>query len=279
MALREMVIERVSGLKKRKLTETPILKELPTAAKIISSEMLAFPEVDGKIPVIARGKAYGETPGLWYHVAFPRPMINPSVVPVGEARRGVIPIPKAPSITVAPVSIGIVSTKVPKAAAITVPEVSTRHVPTSLGRFECGWALASITDGLNDFMATIESVLVRVNEIIDDTVSTVKNIRSSLTSLDAKVDDLRAKVNEALESLRVNTEKSENTGFETLRKNTQSAVNKGLAAVIPSLYDAWGIPETMVLTPLHVRNVTATGFEFQSYGQTTCYWIAVGSLR
>jgi len=299
MALRETVAERVSSLRKRLPAETPIIQEIPAIAKKVSSVSFTLPEVEGIIPVIVRGKAYGEQAGLWYHVSFPKALVDPSIVAVGEARRGEIPTPKAPTIEIAPVaisvpsvSIGIVATKVPKPATINVPTVRSGHVPSSLGRFTCGSAIKSLTDGLNDLIVTMESALGRVNEVIDDLTQSVNGIRSSLTSVNEKVDDLRDKVNVALDSLRINTEnannvvfdtlrknteKASNTGLDTLRKNTESAVNKGLASVLPGLYAAWGIPTNMAPTPLHIRNVTSTGFEFQSYGKTTCYYIAVGS--
>lgn len=277
--LREIVAEKVSGLKRRVELETPIVEEIPRPAKILSSVEMAFPPALGMVPVIVRGKAYGETAGLWYRVTFPRALHEPSVVAVGEGRGGVIPTPKAPTITIAPVSISIASAGVPKAASIVVPAVRKGHVPTSLGRFSCGWAISGLTDGLNDLVETLESVLVRINQIIDDAYSAIENIRASLTSLNAKVDDLRAKVNDALASFRDNVQTPVNSALNTLRSNTESAVNEGLAKVIPSLYDAWGIPRNMALTPLHIRNVTSTGFEFQSYGKTTCYYIGVGSLR
>jgi len=257
MVLREIVAERVSGLKKHLPGETPIAQEIPVAAKIISSALFTLPGVEGIIPVIARGKAYGEQAGLWYRVTFLKELTEPSVVAVGQGRLGVIPTPRAPTIAIA-------STAVPTGAKISIPSVRSGHVPTSLGRFSCGWAITSLTDGLNDLVGTLESVLVRLNEVIDDVVSSVNEARNSIQSLDSKVDDLRAKVNSAL---------------DTLRKNTEDSVNSGLAAIIPSLYDAWGIPRTMALTPLHVRNVTSTGFEFQSYGKTTCYYIAIGGGR
>jgi len=257
MALREVLADRVSGLKKRLPAETPIIQEIPVAAKTISSASFTLPGVEGIIPVIVRGKAYGATPGLWYRVTFPKTVTDPSVVAVGEGRRGVLPTPTAPSIAIA-------SAKVPKATSITIPSVRSGHVPTSLGRFTCGWAISGLTDGLNDLVGTLESVLVRLNQVVDDLTSSMNEARNSLKSLDSKVDDLRGKVNDALDEL---------------RRNTEGSVNKGLGIVIPALYEAWGIPEIMALTPLHIRNVTPTGFEFQSYGKTTCYYLAVGSFR
>jgi len=326
MILRQVLAERVSGLKRRVELETPIVEEIPRMAKILSSIEMAFaPTPLGLVPIIVRGKAYGEVAGLWYRVTFPRTLNEPSVATVGEGRGGVIPTPKAPTITIPAVSIGIAkapsiavakvptiavaSAAVPKAASIVIPVARTGKVPTSLGRFKCGWAIAGLTDGLNDLVETLESVLVRINEVVDDLVSTVDNTKKSVMSLDAKVDDLRTKVNDALDKLRANTEIAVNTGLDTLRTNveppvnagldtlrknaestvnsgldtlrtnTESAVNEGLAKVIPALYDAWGIPRTMAITPIHIRNVTSMGFEFQSFGRTTCYFIAIGSLR
>jgi len=234
MVVRERVAEKVSSLKKRMPIETPIIQEVPIPARILSSALFTLPEVEGVIPVIVRGKAYGETAGFWYRVLFARSLIDPSVVAIGEGRTGVIPTPSA---------------GVPAIAKITVPSARSGHVPTSLGRFECGWAISSLTDGLNDLVETLESVLVRLNEVVDDLYSGLNETRNSIKSLDAKVDDLRNKVNDTFVS------------------------------VIPALYNAWGIPTKMALTPLHIRNVSSTGFEFQSYGKTTCYYIAIGSFR
>lgn len=46
--------------------------------------------------------------------------------------------------------------------------------------------------------------------------------------------------------------------------------------ILDDLYDSWGVEKGTILTPVHVRNVNSSGFEFQSYGDTTIYYIAVG---
>lgn len=46
--------------------------------------------------------------------------------------------------------------------------------------------------------------------------------------------------------------------------------------VTKDLYRMWGVPSGYILTPVHIRNVTSTGFEFQSYGNTTIHYIAIG---
>lgn len=53
-------------------------------------------------------------------------------------------------------------------------------------------------------------------------------------------------------------------------------VADAINARLNDLYNMWGIPTNMAITPLHLRNITDTGFDFQSYGSTTCYWICVG---
>lgn len=298
MAVRRTIAETVRRPLKRAGVKTPILDKIPLPARIISSSEFVFPAAMGVIPVIARGKAYGEVAGVWYKVFFPRAIRDASVVAIGEGRTGEIPVVKAPTISIPKVSVAIptvsvrvASAKVPKVADIKVPKIDLPSIPTSLGRFECGWAISGLCDGLNDMVVILERGLRRINELRDKLATTLDQVKSSMDGIDAKVDDLRAKVNTALDELRKNSQASINDGLSKLRGNVKSgadtalgtmgtnissAVNSGLAKVLPSLYDAWGIPKTMALTPLHVRNVTKTGFEFQSYGKTTCYYIAVG---
>jgi len=46
--------------------------------------------------------------------------------------------------------------------------------------------------------------------------------------------------------------------------------------VIGDFYDMTGIRRGHVITPLHVRNVTSTSFEFLSLGKTTVWFIVIG---
>lgn len=298
MAVRRTIAEAVGRPLKRAGIQTPIMDKIPLRARMISNLEFVFPATLGLIPVIARGKAYGELAGKWYKVFFPRSMRDPSVVAIGEGRTGEIPTVKAPTISVPDVVVGIptVSVKVASAAAakiadIKVPKIDLPHIPTSIGRFECGWAISGLCDSLNNMVEIVETGLKRINDLRDKLADTLNDVKSSLESIDGKVDDLRTKVNTALDQLRGNTQASINNGLKKLRGNVQagtntalgtmasnvsSAVNDGLSKVLPGLYDAWGIPHSMALTALHVRNVTNTGFEFQSYGKTTCYYIAVG---
>ena len=299
MAVRRTIAETIMRPLKRAGVQTPILDQIPIRARILSSSEFVFPVAMGIIPVIARGKAYGELAGKWYRVVFPRPIRDASVVAIGEGREGEIPDVEAPTISVPKVlvaipavSVKVASAKVPKVADIIVPKIDLPAIPTSLGRFvDCGWAVAGMCDALNDMIVIIEKGLRRINDLRDKVATTLDNVKDSMEGIDDKVDDLRSKVNTALDDLRKNSQASINDGLKKLRANVQtgtdtalgkvgtnvsSAVNSGLAKVLPGLYDAWGIPRTMALTPLHVRNLTSTGFEFQSYGKTTCHYIAVG---
>ena len=276
MAVRRIIAETIRGPLKRAGIKTPILDEVPVKAEIISSLEFVFPAVMGLIPVIVRGKAYGEVAGAWYKVFYPRRISDPSVVAIGEGRKGEIPPVWAPTISIPKVFVKVASAKVPKLADIKVPKIDLPRIPTSIGEFECGWAISGLCDGLNDMVEKVERGLRRINELRDKLATTLDQVKSSMQSMDAKVDDLRAKVNVAVDTLRKNVISGSNTAFSTMGTNVRSAVNSGLAKVLPGLYDAWGIPRTMALTPLHIRNVTSTGFEFQSYGKTTCYYIAIG---
>jgi len=84
-------------------------------------------------------------------------------------------------------------------------------------------------------------------------------------------DEFRKQINNIIAS--VNDRISQiNANFTETINNTTDNVN----AVLKDLYAMWGIPENMALTPVHIRNVTSTGFEFQSFGNTEVYYIATG---
>lgn len=65
-----------------------------------------------------------------------------------------------------------------------------------------------------------------------------------------------------------------------MHNSTNSQVNQvrdRVNDVIRDLYRMWGVPVGYILTPIHIRNITATGFEFQSYGETTIHFMAIGA--
>lgn len=263
MAIRRRIAERIATPLKRAGVETPVLEEIPHRAE----EIAAFyyepvQSVRGqiaelvRIPAFAHGKAYGETAGFWYRVTFPRAISNPNVVAVAEGRKGAIPEVKAPTITIPRVDL-------PTIRDITIPDIYIGRIPQSLGRFACGWAISGLTDGLNDLMVfTEENILKKINEVIDKISDAVKKTR----------DDIRA-VHESVREFRDKVQASVNAHTA----NIEVVVNSGLGQILPALYTAWGIPSNMAVTPVHIRNVTSTGFEFQSFGKTTVHWLALGT--
>lgn len=299
MAIRRRVAERISKVKKRAGLRTPILEEIPLAAEIL--ERFELPK--GVIPAMARGKAYGETAGMWYRVRFPRPIYEPVVVCVGEARRGDIPRSKlVPSIPPLEKLLDIPAIEeLKKVLKEKIPDLTFSwkweiHIPTAddfvalvkgffgdwsvfnwmrdaiawaIGNFEYAiWDTLFRPRGLEKMNELLETIRGRINERLRKIRST---FNTKLGDIDDRLDTLRTRANDRLGKVGEGVDER----FETLRIKT----NDSFAMLFPRLYDAWGLRRDMALTALHIRNVTSIGFEFQSYGSTTCYWIAVGRGR
>ncbi len=317
LAFRRRIAERIAAPLKRVGIETPILDEVPRKAEVLHEEFFELVgggriaeavevgEVGGRIaerirvPVFAHGKAYGETAGLWYKVSFPRRIGNPSVVCVGEARTTDFrkrEIEKIPDLTIGKTS------PIPLIEKIAIPPIDitfTRPYLTVLTvndfidgikRFLGDWGVFNwIRDAIAWAYGHVEywayTILWKryaesVNKMLDDIYKIFDSMRKGLS-------DMVRLTNDRLEALRVainNCIASINAGMEGLRTGTntrvetlRTKVNEITGDIIPALYDACGIPLGMALTPLHIRNVSEFGFEFQSFGQTTCYWIAIGS--
>jgi len=279
MTLRSLLAERVSPLKKRLKIETPAIDEVPVFAKVLSSLELEFPEVLGKVPIVVRGKVYGDAAGRWYRVTFPRGLSEPSVVAVSEARTGAIPSVAAPKIAIPTVEVTKTTVAVPAAVPVEIPVTVIPYVNESFPYLvsDIDWVREQICKPVNKIVESLYRIQSRVNDSIWRINQGFAKTKKAVEDTNTSIGDLRSKteiaVNTGLGDSRDKTQKALNTTVV----NTEDSVNKGLASLIPSLYAAWGLPSTMIITSIHVRNVTSTGFEFQSYGQTTCYYIAVGS--
>jgi len=279
MTLRSIIAERIAPLKKRLKVETPVMDEVPVVAKVISSLALEFPEVLERVPMIIRGKAYGETAGLWYRVPFAKALSEPSVVAVAEGRIGSIPSVSAPKITIARVEYPTISVGVPAPVPVDVPTTVIPYINESFPYLtsDLAWVRDQICAPINRITASLYRIQSRINDTIGRINEGFAKTKKVAEGTNASIGDLRGKtesaINMGLSGQSYQTQKALNATIV----NTQDSVNKGLASLIPSLYAAWGLPSTMLITPIHVRNVTSTGFEFQSYGKTTCYYIAVGS--
>lgn len=271
MALRRRIAQVIGTPLKRAGVKMPILEEVPLRAEMIRSLELVFPAVTGIIPVIARGKAYGEVAGRWYRVFFPRALRDPSVVAIGEGRKGEIPKLIMPKISIPTVKVPTV--KLPEIKDVAIPVVEVPYINLTFPYYKTDVALLQeLVDTLNRTTRMLYDLQSRVNDGIGSINTALKKLRETFKATKDALVDFRSKVQTGFNEYRANIQ----IGFNKDAANTESSVNTGLAKVLPALYNAWGIPSTMALTPLHVRNVTTTGFEFQSYGKTTCYYIAIG---
>jgi hypothetical protein len=295
MVLRNILAKRLSGLRKAGV-ETPIINEIPVPAEIVKMDLLEpyanRPEIMGlfmNLPVIAYGTGYGETAGQWYRVTYLKPIAHAQPVCVAEGRTGTIKsraISRAPDVVLPTITIPKVGVRTwhcrscdtgyfsitsmsrcPRCGSYTTEEL------TGSDRYEkTGWYLAlwnakrtlgdwGLLNWARDAIATVLAwfgyYLFSGNSafILADAISTqTEQVQSSVQSaFNAFVSDLRSKLKSQIDYV---------TDAVNLRLN--------------DLYAMWGVPTNMALTPVHIRNCTDTGFEFQSYGKTTVHFIAVG---
>ena len=281
MTLRSVIAQRVSPIKKRFQIATPIIDEVAVKAEILSMEELALPGVGGVIPYIARGKAYGLNAGQWYRVTFSRSLSEPSIVAVGEARAGTIPSVSSPSITIASVSIAQASVAVPAAVPVAIPTTLVPYINESFPYLisDITWVNEQICKPVNQITKSLYNIQSRINDTIGRINDGFAKTKKAVEDTNTSIKDLRGKAETAINDGLSKETSNVQQALGTTIANTRDSVNKGLATLIPSLYAAWGLPSTMIITPIHIRNVTSTGFEFQSYGKTTCYFIAIGGLK
>jgi hypothetical protein len=121
-----------------------------------------------------------------------------------------------------------------------------------VGWFFAGWILNVLWDSF--VQVQIDRVGDSINGIAGDVNTKVNTQLTQIqNSMNAVIGDANTKINNQIGAI-------------------QDAVNLRLN----DLYNMWGLPTNMIPTPLHVRNATSSGFEFQSYGNTTAYWFAIG---
>jgi len=151
------------------------------------------------------------------------------------------------------------------------------------------WGIGYITGVWIHWMYTIlvqpqiDQVRDAVNKAISDQVDKSNAAQSiQVDRINTRLGDLRSNVNMALSSQvdKINARLSTLVG--NINAANSSQVDKVIArvnSVLMDLYDSWGLPSGIIATPVHVRNVSTTGFDWQSYGETTIYWIAIGKTR
>jgi len=174
---------------------------------------------------------------------------------------------------------------------------------TGTDRFEkCGWYLAlwNAKKSLGDWTVTIPALITFSLNWIRDLVAGcfaffgyfMFNVRGAFVlaeALSTQVDLTQAAMQNAVNvpindlNAKLGSHVSDINGLiSTINSRWRDQLDAIAGAVnlrLNDLYNMWGIPSNMVITPLHVRNVTSTGFEFQSFGNTTCSWIALGQPK
>lgn len=134
-----------------------------------------------------------------------------------------------------------------------------------------------------------EGVQTAINQSIDNTKAGVQTgINSSIanvqggfnTAIDKTISGVQDAVNKALDNAASSTQSGFNSTINSINDKIpdeqMNYVRDRVNARLNDLYAMWGVPESIALTPAHVRNITSVGFEFLSLGKTTIHWIAIG---
>jgi hypothetical protein len=301
--LRQIIAKTVSRVKEAG-AELPIISEIPLPATVLSVggfyqptiidyERMSIRDIASilrELPQVAYGSVYGEAAGRWYSVTYPKPIKGAVPVAIGAARGGTIPgrtIPKVPDIPQISIErppdiafkeiVRITRDDFNNAAYCDRVGGGARDrakqaigVPWPLdaiwgwfcdnvvywiffaGWYVSGWILNVLWDAF--VQPQIDKVRDSINSVVSDANAKINlQFDRHTTAIATAVNEANRKVNDQL-------------------KQIQDALNLRLQ----DLYTMWGIPTNIALTPLHIRNVTDTGFEFQSFGKTTAYWIATG---
>jgi dGTP triphosphohydrolase len=136
-------------------------------------------------------------------------------------------------------------------------------------------AVIAVRDSLFDFRDKVQTAINEYKDKIQ-------------TAVNDGLSDARTKTQEALNAYRDKIQTSVNSGLADSRNKTQEAlnayrdkiqtsVNAGLSAVIPKLYEMVGMPIGQLMSPINIRNVTETSFEFYSLSSgLKLHYICIG---
>lgn len=206
----------------------------------------------GLMPVnIVWGSAYGPVAGQWYRVTFPKPIGgNPHVVAVAEGKSGEITSRVVDKVIIRTYhcracDMGfftiVAARRCPSCGSYDIEEI------TGADRYErTGWYLAlwNAKRHLGDW-----GIFNWMRDAIATLIAWLGYYLFSGNGAFILADALSAQVDRISEAI-----------TERLR----------------DLYKMWGIPTNMAIAPVHVRNVTSTGFEFLSLGDMKIHFIAIG---
>ena len=246
-----------------------MLNKVPLKAKIIRQEL--FDKVG--FPAFVHGEAYGEVAGRWYRVTYPRPLRNATPVAVARARAGTIikrVIEKLPDVSIEPISrpprTPFKRFKLYSKTEAEFIDAIYEGLPSWLEPIPAplwgNWRNAFAQAG-GRFLFWIQGFVMnpRANSIRDE-------LNAAIKDLDKRRDTQAKYIIDAI-----------NTRIKAINVKINSQLEKVREALNVRLYDLfkmWGIPTDMAITPVHTRNETDTGFEFQSFGKTRIHYIAIG---
>jgi len=136
--------------------------------------------------------------------------------------------------------------------------------------------IATINDGLKKIREATISVRDALFDFRDKVQTAVNEYKDKIqTAVNSGFSDTQTKTQEALNAYRDKIQTGVNSGLtdihnktqealNTYRQNIQKAVNDGLSNVIPKLYEMVGMPVGQLMSPINIRNVTESSFEFYS---------------
>jgi len=136
-------------------------------------------------------------------------------------------------------------------------------------------AVIAVRDSLFDFRDKVQAAMNKYKDDIEAAVNSGFSDSRTKTqeALNAYRDKIQASVNSGLADNRNKTQ----TALNTYRDNTQASVNAGLNAMIPKLYEMIGLPIGQLMSPINIRNVTETSFEFYALSAgMRLHYIAIG---
>lgn len=252
------------------------------------------------------GEAVGDAPGGWFRVSFQRPFTAvPGVSGIAYARTGSLP-----SRTVGAVSIPrLLAVKIPAPGTIlaqklsnikidrldigtpqdTIGNAMSNDCKTRLGDWgSLNWArdgICSVAYGVGYIAGAwikwlwdklVQPQVDKVENSINERISSVTDqINNAFSQFQVNINQVFSaqadRINAAIGTNLDNT----NSAFAQFSRSLTDRVN----VVLIDFYSATGIPLGIIISPIHVRNITPQGFEWQSFGNTRITWIAVGRGR
>jgi len=306
MAFIERLRERRKQLLERRplarVLEKPAAEALPipilggaVPARIVKQDFIepyvGRPELVGilkGLPSFAYGEAYGETAGQWYRVTYQKSIKDAVPVCVARGRSGAITTKVIERVS----AVAIPSITIPKVGIRTwhcrhcgvgyftlvyrsCPECGSSNIEelTAADRYEkAGWyrSLWNAKKRLGDWgiLNWARDSIANVFAWLGYYLLGGNGVFVLADALSSQVDKVQSAVQGAFNKAigDVNDRLKRQTDFVTDRINLR----------LNDLYAIWGLPENMAVTPVHTRNETDSGFDFQSYGKTTIHFIAIG---